>query len=116
MLEASLMVQGLRIYLQCKRLRRLEFQPPVREISWKQEPTPVCAWEILGQRSLASCSPCVTRVGQDRVTAPPQLCITNAFPGKKEEDSSFQDSFHFHIWGGMWSVSVVAFSSCFLLS
>ena len=40
-----------------------------------------------------------------------RLCITNAFKGDKGIKLKLQDSFGLHIWGGMWSVSVITFSS-----
>ena len=69
------------------------------------------AWEIPGQRNLASAVHGVARVGHDPATTPPRLCITNAFKGDKGIKLKLQDSFGLHIWGGMWSVSVITFSS-----
>ena len=74
------------------------------------------AWEIPGQRSLASAVHGVARVGHDRATTLPRLRITNAFKGDKGIKLELPDSFGLHIWGGMWSVSVITFSSSSLPS
>ena len=76
----------------------------------------ILAKESHGQRNLASAVHGVARVGHDRATTLPRLCITNAFKGDKGIKLGLPDSSGLHIWGGKWSVSVITFSSSSLPS